>query len=362
MKRNVLKTVILIMALLSLSPMTAWAQELSDYKVYITPPEGAVIEDWSAVVKSYINRSNFGGRMKVARDGNDIYIGGLMPGFPNKHPMNWIKGRVEENKIIIENKQLICEGRYWDKCLQYELMTATFSTEEGYYQQFCPPKKPTKIGYPVPTYYNYHTLEENLIMDYSSEYELIQRPNVGFVFVPETEENACDIYRADMTNSPYDSPFVTKIMMGKISVTDDIPSAPTSFRFAGDKRDQLFIEALPLSTEGHMLDVTKLFYRVYVDGKYYMEKPYASSSGVFDTYMSFPTSIIFDELYVVMVYEKGNKEYLSEKRYIGQADIDNIRADSIPKDISIYDLMGRKCQEPLNPGIYIKRGKKFVVK
>lgn len=45
-----------------------------------------------------------------------------------------------------------------------------------------------------------------------------------------------------------------------------------------------------------------------------------------------------------------------------QSSIDIIGEDERPADNRIFNLMGIECREPLTPGIYIRNGKKFIVK
>ena len=46
----------------------------------------------------------------------------------------------------------------------------------------------------------------------------------------------------------------------------------------------------------------------------------------------------------------------------GTTAIDVIGADKRAEDNRIFNLMGVECPEPLAPGIYIRNGKKFIVK
>lgn len=81
-----------------------WVGYVDYYQVYrpsdrtpVTLPDSAVVEQWSYVAGDY------GYFLKVAYDGDDIYIGGLSPMMPD----SWIKGTLEGDKATFANNQYI---------------------------------------------------------------------------------------------------------------------------------------------------------------------------------------------------------------------------------------------------------------
>ena len=80
--------------------------------VLVELPTGATVEDWYADGEGY---SAVPEKMKVAKVGNDIYVGGLFEDFPDA----WIKGTISGTTVTFESFQYICEYdtyHIWDVC------------------------------------------------------------------------------------------------------------------------------------------------------------------------------------------------------------------------------------------------------
>lgn len=288
--------------------------------------------------------------------------------LPDTAETVWIKGRIEDGKAkfasgepacVMDVKETFRDGRD-------SIYTLTYK----YYTVSC--KDTTVTQHLWGTRYLYLTQHSmvGLSDDWEAECDITNKTlkSSNKLFAFSYFENAEETFTHRF---PYNGPIMENIFMGLMHDEPSVPAKPKRFqivlanRFGGFK-----IIADPIDNDGKMINPDKLYYRIHINEN--AQNPECVKSYWEGHYLTHPffyqwgssDDLLIEECYAVMVYKDDDVEYESEPVYLGPSDLAEMMSDAEVKgDQLIYDLTGRpvKCDK-LVPGLYIRAGKKFIVK
>ena len=198
-----------------------------DYQL-VDVPESILLEDWV-----YIN-NYFGRNIKVGFNGDDVYFGGLYNWLPD----SFVKGKLVDDKIIIDSKQYIGNMFGW----YIFVMGATSNNAGGY------------------------NLADNITLNYDSEQKVIKADEDAVILI----NAGFDIVY------PIDTLAALQLNAGT-SDPSPIPCNPIPtqyfkyFQFFGYDQFQFILPNVNRYNE--LLDAENMYYEVYIDNDLWTFEP-----------------------------------------------------------------------------------------
>lgn len=319
----------------------------------------------------------------------------------------WLKGIIEGNKVRFKNNEPLFIHQYeedmWNGYTVVRKDTLNF-----YSANFGDKKRDSMLVDP-----NFHDRENpnglyweyyywdvfytdlDLIADCSSDPILIRRPNSGFLTSDYPEKVVQTCYPEVGHYLPYFNKYTTitsSFMIGQCTSEDPNSLAAPRLRFFrfGETGsmfpDRSFSVDINLgmdilNEEGYILDYNRMYFDFYIYGKYMTTYDYKSVAAPVD--MNGPIITIYVdsreiewkgrpfELEAICYYltEDGRRIESPKVMALNCCGIDGVKPDpdiqpqedSNIEDGQIYDLTGRPVRsDNLQPGIYIRNGRKFI--
>lgn len=302
-------------------------------------PESAEIQSWSII------KGDTGGKVDIAFDGDDVYIGGI---FYVTLPDAWIKGHiVEENGkkyVAIPNKQYL--GMDTNVFCYLYFMTQAVETEDDYIEP------------------------EFLDLDYEYMFTFDEE---GRVLIPVEPDimlvaNLSDEYY-------YSAEELTNPIIRYQDSFAGTPANPYELTFLKtDFGQNGFIFYVPsVSTENTALDTKCLYYEVFVNdeifeftkNEYYLQEdmsrvPYNFDNDFISNYggscrwIWFSSALEISNISVQLIYDYEDVETYSDLITLDltQSNVDNIEEGLSVVSEQYFDLYGRCIANP-SQGLYI---------
>lgn len=342
----------------------------SDF-VCIQPPSGYEAEKYQITFGPYASAfedKTAGLLLNCIVAGNEIYFQGMSNILNEGNDELWVKGNIRGNKVVFENGLPL--GVNTSCSLLY------FNSMDYYWGNYG-------------THYDYlrvkaTSLDTNLEFDYSED--KLSNPSSSFGFPKEPYgnwETTTSIVGGVSPTAFGFHDFFYKPEIKKIPKKRQVPQKPRMSY--SSKNEECTISATYFDTEGYVIDPSKLFIKITRYGLPLLIDP----SDINEKYcyhlplellpLEMINQVMFDDKGMIGPSSyyftlKNAKEYgdTVELLYInGDEIISSNEADakveineSYPNiDDATYDLSGRKVNPSnLAPGMYIRNGKKFVVK
>lgn len=380
-KRNTAKVLSMIFAV-SIG-FGSWANT-NDVSV-VHPPEGATIEKWDWYNKTLSDGTILSRTLDVAVLEDSVYyrlydFGRPMSSLGEAFVIDsWIAGKVNNGKIYIKRAPEL-SAYEWDRTSggpNYDSPVA-----DKYFNPCKYWSESWGEGSRNSTYH-YETLDEDIFFDYDSEKKWIHNPSCK-VWVSD--------YFNDHQNWTGDVPlWPDPIYLNfQLMYVPDGPLTPQAPEFYLEEcpyyhTKYLILTGSIFSEEGPAMHYYQLYFRIYIDGKPYtyiydgksITDIYWKYSGespkegwhLYYTHIPFDESI-FKKPYnnvcakLVYKYEDGLEVESAPTLLIDVSGVDEVFRDDMEDiDAPVYDLAGRRIRpDRLVPGIYIRNGKKFMVK
>jgi hypothetical protein len=335
-----------------------------DTNIVMTPYVSNALTDVNLPTEEFIYTydGNTGHKIKVAKDGNDIYLGNMFLKAPNI----WIKGKIEGDKAIFEPQSIgLINGN------DAYFVPARKTINEVYYEQY------NYTDY-VPVY----TALDQLVLNYNAATDRYTTDeDIAILSNPSMSEDVCE--------SPI-SIYLNPTIRRQGNVANAIPANPEIYNFYnyytyfGEYDIDFYLNKL--STEGSLLDEDKLYYNILLDGvpMIFEKGDYGMSADVEDVPYSLEVAdkiIHFDIERVIAIYYDGFEtvgvqiiyrpsegvEYRSDiseydlatktisvvKNEDNTTAVDALRNSEVASEV-YYDLAGRRVLNPTS-GLYVKR-------
>lgn len=370
----------------ALSVGTYILADVNDISV-ISPPEEAQIETWDWYANTLIGGSRLSRKLDVALFEDSIYFRLYDIGTgvgPMEQPFavdSWIGGEVNNGKLLVKRAQ--------------QLMSYNYTGESGSpdYNSPIPYKYFNSCKYWSEKYsedsrnssYFVKTLTEDIDFDYDSQKKWIHNPS-------------CAIWTSDLVDDEAGWSGDVPVWPEPIYLDFELMYAPEGP--LTPQAPEFYLETCPFynqkyliltgnifSKEGPAMHYYKLYFRIYIDGKLY-EYKYHNGEPETDIWWGYGgrsiengghllhyTHIRYDEAifkkpfnttYAVLVYkyEDGSEVVSAPSTLVDVSGIDEIfKEDAEAANAPVYDLSGRIVRpDQLAPGIYIRNGKKFMVR
>lgn len=320
----------------------------------LCPPEGTQIEEWDCY------RSNAAGRIdhgdhptEVAAANDSLYF--VFYRVDNAYfapESSWVRGHIDGNKVTIKNGLRLYGMGY--------LFSCEYWSESEYYME----------GYSRRTWYA-RALDDDIVFDYDAERKWLHNPNHaiwmsddGSTYYQDSSTHEWSLWPENLLNG-YELTYVPE---GPLT-----PQPPKfTYEIDSDGRRYMKLDGNLFSEEGPAMNFRKLCFRIYVDGKQvpdndlrgHRDKP--TSDGWHYKTASIEFNEPFQEAYAVMVYkyEDGSEIVSAPAPIVDVSGVDEVfREDMDDINAPVYDLSGRHVQpERLAPGVYIRNGRKFLVR
>jgi hypothetical protein len=289
--------------------------------------------------------------VNVGRDGNDIYIGGLL----SNDPSLWVKGTVSGSVVTFPQRQFMGVSNGYG----LYLVGCTYTTETYDW------------GW---SSYTFNFSDDELTFNISDNGSLTSA-SLAVVITNSLEYVAqFDAYINPEITSAYDGAATPK--------TPTFTSVNCWEDEYGEPYYALAIRTSQIDNENHLLDRSKMYYEVDVNGENFtfdpevyttLDEPMKEVPLEFDdndyfiSYDNFQNFYIFrndiTSFGVRVVYYGGGERTATPTTLYEVAGVDAVVADADNSDADVYDLMGRKVnRDNLAPGIYIINHKKYLVK
>jgi hypothetical protein len=339
-------------------------QGFGDTNIVMTPFKDESLKDVNIEGSEYQFTYDDGGHfITVAKDNSNVYLKGVFEDVPDV----WIKGDISGDKVSFKSQSL---GTFSGTAAYFVPAKAEEVTE--YYEAY---------DY-YDTYTAYKPLDE-LVLTYDAANDIYTADeDFGFIAYSTAEIEAEYI---EYTLASYINPVIKK----QGDVSNAKPQAPSFYAFEDYSDDEsteyVFVFTLSKkSTDGDLLDSSKLFYNILLDGEVqtFEKDMYDVAEDITDIPFGYTTEYDFYEysgLTMISIYSEGfdtigvqtvyrpeeGKEILSdvleysiekdEATIIGESTgINNIAVDKSVKSEVYYDLTGRRVANPEN-GLFIKK-------
>ena len=322
-----------------------WDIKLSPFSgETVTPPADLKTVEW--VMNIPVEGDYVAGKfVNLGFTDDEVY----MQGFSTMFPEAWIKGSLKDGKVTFPSHQY----------LGADEMNNAFgyffgATEEEVYNE------------EWDFTYMEITLGDNLVFEYDADQSTM------------TTEGTVVVNKGDTELSILDS-FTSPRLRVQGEVTDFIPANPVPGYFTepGEYAGSVYFTFPSINNEGQLLDVSNLYYRVYVDGElmtFYTDEyeglkedteeiPFTFSNmnnlgyyGTGDvTHFFWFTFTGYETLDIQTLYRDGEKVYESKIVNVigGESGIDNVGLSGAVRT-EWYDLSGRRVAKP-GKGLWIKR-------
>lgn len=358
----------------------------SDDSDIVMPPNDARMETWDWYY-SYIwpnfNERNF--KLDVALSEDSIYFrlvdtGGLPYESELFYTDSWVRGKIQGDKVVINRPATLMsfrklEGSYGpdhSKFAGYKYFNASkyWTEDAGHTDQH------------YYTSYNVETVDKDITFDYNPNLKILNNPDcVIWVSTYQRDGYSYETYDVPVLPSPIYSDF-------ELIYVSDGPLTPKAPEFLydtpcpRDNKNYVTLNGSILSEEGPAMHYSQLYYRIYIDDKPYIHDYNSDGEPIIDIGMGYkgkntrnrvhgslihiPYAKQLDNAYAVMVYKYADGlESISSPAPLRAASKINdlVRDGQDDMNTPVYDLSGR-CVKPenLSPGIYIRNGKKFIVR
>lgn len=311
----------------------------------------------SAKVEQYqMNFLNSSGQddsrvVNVAVDGDALYLGNLT----DSNPDGWAKGKLSGGKAVFDGKMYLGVDKSVDYHTYFSPMGVT-QVWSDYYQDYIDS-----------TYF-----EKSITFDYNAEAKTLKTDGI---FSVNAGKN--DVYSLSMFEEASASPWINK--PGR-------PQNPEIVDFANYDDDygygamQIWLEKN--SIDGNLLDPTKMYYNIYLDGELYTlypddypyiseemtDIPYSFSDGAYiqadgkNHVLYFFTSG-FETIGVQLTFKDGDEVYQSDIVTYALDEDGNLtaginnaavsEANGSVAGVSYTDITGRRVLAPTH-GVYLK--------
>jgi hypothetical protein len=293
--------------------------------------------------------------LTIGRDGNDIYVSGLLPDDASV----WVKGTVDGNVAKFPKDQFV--GISYGYPVFFEGVTYTSS----YYD----------FGWGGYTAYTYTISADDVTFNISADGSLTNG-SLSLMLSISTEE----VSQLAVYIDPEITPEYTGAAMPKTPKFTAVDTWEEAYPYyaAAIRTSQIDTENLRL------LDRSKMFYAVEVDGEPYTFDPATyttltepltevpidfDDNDFFVSYDNYQTFYIFrsevSSIGVKVIYYGGDTRSETPTTLYAIDGIKDVTVDTPAADIpaTVYDLSGRPVNSAsLTPGIYIANHRKFVVK
>lgn len=350
------------------------------------PPEGAVIYTWDWYASTLAGFRPESRRLDIAQSADSIYIR-LYDVTSNPASGlfaidSWIGGKVEDGKVRIKGTTEVPTYEYE---FVNNVLHVKYDSFLGY-RYFNPAQYETWTEISGDTYRDWGriwTVEEDVLLDYDSDRKWIHNP-ASCIWV---SDNKVDWDCTGGREGPlwpwsvYDDfelfyvpegPLTPRVPQFKLGTYND----PLTW----EEKKCLLLSGCVTSEEGPSMHYYRLYFRVYVDGQPYVLS-YWEDEPRYDLWMDYggrktwdgygksvlvPFDRPFREAYAVMVYkyEDGSEVVSAPAPIVDVSGVDEIFRDN-SEDVAapVYDLSGRRVKpDRLAPGVYIRNGKKFMVR
>lgn len=320
----------------------------------LCPPEGTQIEEWDCY------RSNAAGRIdhgdhptEVAAANDSLYF--VFYRVDNAYfapESSWVRGHIDGNKVTIKNGLRLYGMGY--------LFSCEYWSESEYYME----------GYSRRTWYA-RALDDDIVFDYDAERKWLHNPNHaiwmsddGSTYYQDSSTHEWSLWPENLLNA-YELTYVPE---GPLT-----PQPPKfTYETGSDGEKYMIIRGNIFSIEGPAMHYDKLSFRIYIDGNQYPEHGFSwyygnpTSDGWNRIWKREEYSEPFQEAYAVMVYkyEDGSEVVSTPAPIVDVSGVDEVfREDIEDIEAPVYDLSGRRVQpDRLAPGVYIRNGRKFLVR
>lgn len=302
-------------------------------------PEGAEVQSWSII------KGDNGGKIDIAFDGDDVFIGGI---FYATLPDAWIKGRIvkEEEKtyVALPNKQYL--GMDTNVFCYLYFMTPAIETEDDYIE-------PEFLDLDYEYLFSFDE-DGKVLRPIDSEIMLVANLSDEYYYSAEELTNPIIRYQESFAGTPAD-PY-------------DLQYLRTDFGQNG------FIFYVPsVSTEQTALDTKCLFYEIYVNDELYtfdrdyynltedmtripynFDNDFISNYGGSCRWIWLPGSAYISSLSVQLIYDFDGEETTSNvvTLELETNGLNEIEAISEVVSEQYFDLAGRSITCP-SEGLYI---------
>lgn len=310
----------------------------------VTPPDGVSGKEYSYITWGIGNTpedpKDYGYRVEVAFDGDDVYFRGLSLDLPKI----WVQGKRDGNRIIMPNNQPMGN---------VSVLTVTL--------QYCKEDSEALGGYSL--------LPEDteFVWIYDEEKGEFTTEDPSVIIIFNTMQNG-DIKFLQMMESPV------------LTYQPDMsgaPMAPWGMKFfarnATSNFDLLDFNLPQITDEGVLLPRENLYYRLYIDGEQMeiLDEDFQCGEDMWDIPYSFDRNLIvcnvmntahemgiridgYDSVGIQSVNKYEGKEYASEVvTYTLNSGVNLTEASEVESE-QLYDLNGLKA-DGRQGGIYVKR-------
>ncbi|MDE6291888.1 MAG: hypothetical protein K2M16_10185 [Muribaculaceae bacterium] len=220
---------------------TGYSELSSEWKEFngdlnVGPADDVVLEDMMVI---YGDMGHYGA--KLAIDGDKVFVKGLF----SEQPDSWIEGKIDGDKISFQSGQYVGED-----------------TTYGYYTYFCGATVGQAWDEDYEEWYDVYNYTDELVFTYDKENQTLTAGESD-VAVYNTSDHT--IAYLSVLNSP-----VLKVQPAVISQTPQNPFNLEFFDYLDSYGYSWIQFNLPMfNTEGVLLNVEDLYYKVYVDGDEY---------------------------------------------------------------------------------------------
>lgn len=290
--------------------------------------------------------------VNVGVDGDNLYIQGAL----STSPEAWIKGAVSNGKATFEN--------------------GTFVTLQNGYPVYFTPCSASCEEMPWGAFYTYIPTESSISFDWDAEKKSLTNPSSDFLF--STAVNS------SVNMGSWIAPRIKEFNDGAAT-----PKTPAITDAAIHQETEESYIAIAIRTsifdvEDSMMDASQLYYRVYVDDEPFTFDPSVyttlsepmelvpltfTDNDFFISFGNYQNFYLFDDsvktVGVQLVYMGGDTETRSDiTTWTNEgASVKAVSSGDDDSESKVYDLTGREINKTsLTPGIYVKKGHKFVVR
>lgn len=310
---------------------------------------------WDNPNSNSIDLDNLRGKLvDVAVDGSDIYVRGLVTSVPEA----WAKGKIEDKKATFANGQFM-------------------GVSNGYMLYFTPATHQTTeypdYGFSITTF---TATGQEMSFDWNPANVSLTAPTADMIVsVGLNSNSAFDTYMAPRINK-----------FENVAATPKTPSITSVGQYEDEHGPYMAvaIRTSDFSVDDSYMDRSKLGYRVFINGS---EEPFEFTPAEYPTIdapltvvpltlntQDFVSSDNYQNFYIFrtdiakievqMVYTGGNTTSYSGKGLWQDAGVhDVLESEGFDREAPVYDLTGRRVNpDAAAPGIYIRDGRKFLVR
>lgn len=359
--------------------------EVNDGPV-ISPPEEAQIETWdwyeNPLTGSFQDRRT----LDVALFGDSIYFrlydyGSRVGPIEQPFAVNsWVGCEKKDGKLFIKRAPKLMSYKLNDQSMPDYSSLVTYK-----YFNSCHYWTESYAEGSRNSSYIVKTLTEDIVFDYDSQKKWVHNPSCPIWVSDYIDDEAG--WSGDMPVWP--TPIYLDFELMYAPEGPLTPQAPEFYLESCPFYNQkyLILTGNIFSKEGPAMHYYQLYFRIYIDGKLY-EYRYQDGEPETDIWWQYGgksikngghllhyTHIPFDEAlfkrsfnntYAVLVYkyEDGSEVVSEPAPLVDVSGVDEVfREDVDATNAPVYDLSGRIVRpDKLAPGIYIRNGKKFMVR